>query len=253
MTWIIRKEIEQLLLQLTGSNSKLVIPRFYIDLTGDHVSALILSQLLYWSERTTNPDGWFWKTAQQWYEELRVTSYQISRVIKGTKATPGLQTFGVETKLSKVQGAPVCHYRINRYLLMEAISKFLQNQLSLKSVSSKSRNLQMDSEKTQKSDFGETKKSSIYTKTTLSKTTLSKTTLPPNPPEGENKSVGQENLTFPQSDPPGTGNQPPSLATLSNQPDSQLQPLTPHEERYSATSLFGHKTMELERVGKRAS
>ena len=68
-------------------------------------------------------------------------------------------------------------------------------------------------------------------------------------PQQGNERVGQENLTFPQPEEPGTGNQPPSRANLSNQPDSQLQPLTPHEERYSVVSLVGNKAINSENVG----
>ena len=68
-------------------------------------------------------------------------------------------------------------------------------------------------------------------------------------PQPGNECVGKENLT-PQPEEPGTRIQPPSLANLSNQPDSQLQPLNPHEEHCSAASLIGDKTIELNKVGE---
>ena len=36
--------------------------------------ALMLSQAVYWSKRTKDPDGWFWKTQDQWEEETGLTS-----------------------------------------------------------------------------------------------------------------------------------------------------------------------------------
>lgn len=36
-------------------------------------AALMLSQAIYWSLRTSNPDGWFYKTQEQWEEETGLT------------------------------------------------------------------------------------------------------------------------------------------------------------------------------------
>ena len=33
------------------------------------LAALMLSQALYWTARTDDPEGWFWKTREEWYEE----------------------------------------------------------------------------------------------------------------------------------------------------------------------------------------
>lgn len=35
------------------------------DITGAPDKALVLTQMVYWSERATSPDGWFWKPAQE--------------------------------------------------------------------------------------------------------------------------------------------------------------------------------------------
>ena len=86
----------------------------------------------------------------------------------------------------------------------------------------------------------------------ITKTTTKTTpeiTLPPNPPEDGNDCVVKENLTL-QLEEPGTRVQPPILANLSNQPDSQLQPLNPHEEESADASLIGNKTIELNKVGE---
>jgi len=105
-------------------------------------------------------------------------------------------------------------------------------------------------------------------------------------PKGRTLLKSEENVT-PQLEEPGTGNQPPrellditgqplnpttvgmrdvnedvgcpvmssdivtpSLANLSNQPDSQFQAFNPHEEQCAAPSLVGNKAMKLEGVGK---
>jgi len=43
--------------------------RCFVDLGAGIQGALILSQAIYWSNRTSDHDGWFWKTRQQWDDE----------------------------------------------------------------------------------------------------------------------------------------------------------------------------------------
>ncbi len=43
--------------------------RCLVDLTDSALGALLLSQAIYWQNRCTSEDGWWWKTAEQWLEE----------------------------------------------------------------------------------------------------------------------------------------------------------------------------------------
>jgi len=47
--------------------------RAYKVLTGDTVAALMLSQAVYWTSRTSDKDGWFWKSQVEWEEETGLT------------------------------------------------------------------------------------------------------------------------------------------------------------------------------------
>lgn len=47
--------------------------RGFIRLTGSVTAALMLSQALYWARRTSDSEGWFWKTREQWEEETGLT------------------------------------------------------------------------------------------------------------------------------------------------------------------------------------
>jgi hypothetical protein len=40
-------------------------------------AALLLSQFLYWTEHTDDPDGWFWKTRAELYEEIGMGRYEF--------------------------------------------------------------------------------------------------------------------------------------------------------------------------------
>lgn len=43
--------------------------RSFVTLTGSVTAALMLSQAVYWARRTTDPEGWFYKTQEEWEEE----------------------------------------------------------------------------------------------------------------------------------------------------------------------------------------
>jgi len=47
--------------------------RIFVTLTGSVTAAVLLSQAVYWSRRTGENGGWFWKTAADWTEETGLT------------------------------------------------------------------------------------------------------------------------------------------------------------------------------------
>lgn len=61
--------------------------RPFVDLTGSINSALMLSQALYWSQRTTDQDGWFYKTREEWQSETslsRTEQENARRLLRNT-------------------------------------------------------------------------------------------------------------------------------------------------------------------------
>ena len=50
--------------------------RIFVKLTGSVTAALMLSQAFYWSKRTSNPDGWFYKTQAEWEDETGMGRYE---------------------------------------------------------------------------------------------------------------------------------------------------------------------------------
>lgn len=119
---ISQRAVFDLIADLTGQDRKLTIPRTFIEwLDGDHLAALMLSQVLYWSSRTRDPEGWFYKSAKGWEIELAMSQYQQTRAIKK------LAIAGVETKLKKANGAPTVHYRISQPVFSKWIMEKLEN------------------------------------------------------------------------------------------------------------------------------
>lgn len=48
------------------SERPIAFHRIYVTITGSVNAGLMLSQAMYWSARTKDPDGWFYKTANEW-------------------------------------------------------------------------------------------------------------------------------------------------------------------------------------------
>ena len=125
-----RETITELFTRFSGQANTLTIPRPYIDFCqGDHLAALVLNQILYWADRTDDPDEWFAKSYDDWYAELCLTDYQIKRAIKGDKRRKNggfsLETVGIETKLAQSKfyhGAATLHYRVDYEKLTAAIT-----------------------------------------------------------------------------------------------------------------------------------
>lgn len=56
--------------------------RGFVAITGSIEAALLLSQAVYWSKRTKDENGWFWKTATEWEEETGITRYGLETARK---------------------------------------------------------------------------------------------------------------------------------------------------------------------------
>jgi DNA-binding PadR family transcriptional regulator len=148
-----QKQMFALLKSLSGQANILTIPRLYITLLdGDHLAALFLSQIVYWSDKGKKPDGWFYKTLEDWKDETGLSRSQIDR-ITATLEKAGL----IETAVRKANGAPTKHYRLNVDNLTDQIVKCLD--LSETSKSDLQETDKSDLSETSKSDLSETSKS----------------------------------------------------------------------------------------------
>ncbi|MBZ4662801.1 MAG: hypothetical protein JG776_483 [Caloramator sp.] len=114
-----QQEMYKVIESVSGQNNILTIPTFYVKLTGSLETALMLSQLVYWSSRTK--DGWVYKSSKEWQEEIFLTDYAIR---KSTKKL--LEMDVIETKIKKANGSPTTHYRVKKDKLIEWILRFQQ-------------------------------------------------------------------------------------------------------------------------------
>lgn len=186
-------QVKALIKRFTGQSNILAIPRPFISFTGDHMVALFLNQVIYWSDRTTDPNGWFYKKAEDWQEELGISYYQLRR------ATRILRDKGVETKIKTVNGIPHTYYRLNDEVFMQSFMEFMQIE-----ETSNCRNLNNQIEETSECQIEETS-NSIYKvhETTCTETTTETTcereqlTLLPSSTGGYEKKKRDSNLDHP--------------------------------------------------------
>ena len=127
-----RKHVLALLGEGYGDKTLVLCPTVFVRLLhGDHKAAILLSQILYWCDRTKDPDGWFYKSYADWTTETGLSEAQVRRIVNGDPRVQSpqltLRDLGVETLLRKVKhtGAPTLHYRVNQAQFLGVLHAFL--------------------------------------------------------------------------------------------------------------------------------
>ena len=121
---------EQFLYWEKASKDTIDVKRMYIDIAGDLVTGVLLSQIIYWhlpdeegnSKLTVFKNGHWWiaKSRSEWWDECRISVKQADRGI--TK----LAYIGViEKETFKYKGSPTTHIRINPEKFMERVNSIL--------------------------------------------------------------------------------------------------------------------------------
>lgn len=86
----------------------------FVTLTGSIHAGLMLSQAFYWSKRTKNPDGWFYKTQDDWTKETCLSRREQQTARKHLRAAKFWQ--------EERRGMPAkIHFRLDLDLLEEAL------------------------------------------------------------------------------------------------------------------------------------
>lgn len=119
-----QQNIVRLIKAISGQANVLTIPRVYLNLLNNkHRAALLLSQCVYWSDKSKISDGWFYKTDAEWKEELGLTRGGLDTALKENEKY-------VETRVKRVGATPKSHYRVKLDLLVSDISDLLENDKS---------------------------------------------------------------------------------------------------------------------------
>ena len=166
-----RDEVLSIVRQFTGHENIIAVPRILIELTGDPVMAMMLNQLLYWSEQKE----WVYKSLEDWNEEIGgISRHRMEKFAELPY---------VETELRKAEGAPTTHYRINP----EAFNNALVELINAKSIYRKP---QMDLPKTV-NPFTENRKSLTEITSEITPEIITATTTAADSEIGTNSEVAE--------------------------------------------------------------
>jgi len=120
-----------LIAQFSGQENVIGVPRAFCRFMGDLEGGVFLSQVIFWSDKGRGEPGWFYKSFQEWQDELLLSRYKVGQF------TERLAELGVlETKLKRANGAPTVHYKFDFEKFAELFCKFLQMEPSTKATDS---------------------------------------------------------------------------------------------------------------------
>lgn len=117
-----KHEVFSIISELTGQNNIITLNVAFVDFAGDLEAGLFLSQVIYWSDRAKRADGFFYKTDDEWNDEIKLTKYGVR------KSRKKLEELGIlETKVKKANGNPTVHYKLDKKRFVELFISFLRN------------------------------------------------------------------------------------------------------------------------------
>lgn len=116
-----------LIKQLTGQGNVLVTPILFVKALGSADAALLLGQILYWSDKAAREDGFIWKTRKEWTNEIGLSGNKLRQATEILKKA----SCGLETKVLRANGSPTVHYHLDRDKFFFWIEKESRLQMDL--------------------------------------------------------------------------------------------------------------------------
>lgn len=114
-------DLWKIIAEMSGEGQNFVIPRLYVEITGSHTEALVLKQLVFWENKTSRTDGYFYKKSEELEEETLLTRRQIDGIVK--KLT---EKEFIEVKRKKANGFPTRHFKINQQNIVSRLHETVQ-------------------------------------------------------------------------------------------------------------------------------
>ena len=127
--------IREVIKRFSGQENTFVVPKMYVEYTGDLTTAVLLNQIVFYSDKSKRTDGYFYKSYKEWEEDICLTERQVRHSVNKLKEKNVL-----ETKLMKANGSPTVHYKLDYDKLVESILTLCQNPI-LQNVSIQSDNM----------------------------------------------------------------------------------------------------------------
>ena len=112
-----QKQVFELIKSTSGQARVLTVSRLILDkLNSDFPTALMLSQLIYWSDKGKHRDGYIYKSDVEWHKEIGTSRRQAGRARKKLS-----ELKLIETIVKRANGAPTVHYKLKEDELVKWI------------------------------------------------------------------------------------------------------------------------------------
>jgi uncharacterized phage protein (TIGR02220 family) len=108
--------IRELLKRTSGQDNTFTVPKIYVQYTGDLTTAILLNQIVFYSDKSKRPDGYFYKTYKEWEEEICLSERQVRYSINKLK----------EKGIIEANGSPTVHYKLVYDNFVDSILTFCQ-------------------------------------------------------------------------------------------------------------------------------
>jgi len=112
----VRDETKKIIAQFTGHENVIAVPIVLINFTGDRALAMMLNQLLYWSDKSE----WIYKSLNDWCKE-------IGHISRRTMNSFGELPY-IETSVRKANGVPTTHYRLNYEMFITKLLEYIEQE-----------------------------------------------------------------------------------------------------------------------------
>ena len=101
----------------TDTNLKpLHIPRRLLTFCENNEQAILLSQIIYWYDKGNNHQGWFFKSAKEWFDEINIAPRTLRRYTRLFEKAGFLKTI-----VAKEYGKKYVHYKLDYNLLVKML------------------------------------------------------------------------------------------------------------------------------------
>ena len=112
--------VQRLISEIAGQHNTMGVPRVFCKFMGSLEGGVFLSQLIYWSDKGSRKDGWFYKTYEEWEDETMLSKYKVRSL------SQKLEEMGIlHTTVKRANGVPTVHYRLESEKFHFLLVKFL--------------------------------------------------------------------------------------------------------------------------------
>jgi hypothetical protein len=117
-------DMRSLIESISGQASVITILRLYVDIFDDLDTAAVVSQVVFWSDRGTIEDGWFYKSRADWQKSIGIKRSALDSAIKRANSkAPGL----IQTKTRPARGnSPTLFYRLDMDIMTRLVVEHLK-------------------------------------------------------------------------------------------------------------------------------